>query len=207
MQNSYMGADGCVCESMPCAGVSLDDEALVDILPGMQHTICRTIAKNRHQQLLNKYISQTQNPDKSIEATEHLARLYSVQHVVATAWLEVLPVKQTWVLDDNTSRSALRLMLGCAAGPTGKSFFRCMCGTHTDSSHHAMGCPKLRKWITMRHDSVQQMVRYIFSAAGTSSGIEPQERHLQGLEAGDQPAAGRSWWCRTSAPQTPWANA
>ncbi len=108
-----------------------------------------------------------------------------MQHVVATAWLNVLPTKDPWVLDDATVKSALRFMLGVSPGLTGRSYFRCLCNQHTSSCHHAMSCPKLAGYRTSRHNFLQQLVRYVFCSAGLASSIEPLERHLKDLQPGD----------------------
>ena len=42
------------------------------------------------------------------QAEINLARLHSLQSGVGTAWMDVLPTKETWELDAATVKSALR---------------------------------------------------------------------------------------------------
>ena len=98
----------------------------------------------------------------------------------------MLPTKDAWKLDDGTVRSALRFMLGVAVGPTEAAFFRCLCGQHAYSVHHAMSCPSLAGFRTSRHNFMQALVRYLFSAGTLSTSMEPLERLLKTLRAGDK---------------------
>jgi hypothetical protein len=118
-------------------------------------------------------------------AQDQLARVHSLEHGVGTAWLDVLPCKDQWELDDATVKSALRFMLGVSPGPPHQVFYKCSCGDQGCDSHHAMTCDKLAGSHTLRHNIIQSMVQYGSSAAGHSSSIEPQERHLKNLRVGD----------------------
>jgi hypothetical protein len=118
-------------------------------------------------------------------AQEHLARLYSLEQGVGTAWLDVLPCKHQWELDDATVKSALRFMLGVSPGPPLQEFYQCPCGYKGSDSHHDMTCDKLAGSRTMRHNHIHSMAKYGSSAAGHSSSIELQERHLKNLRVRD----------------------
>jgi hypothetical protein len=122
--------------------------------------------------------------------------LYSLEQGVGTAWLDVLPCKDQWELDDATVKSALRFMLGVSPGPPHQVFYKCSCGYKGSDSHHAMTCDKLAGSRTLRHNIIQSMVQNgpilhhrpaddRSSAAGHSSSMEPQERHLKNLRVGD----------------------
>jgi hypothetical protein len=71
----------------------------------------------RHVLLLSSYDSMTHNADTEAIAQQHLTRLLSPQHSVATAWLDVMPTKDSWEIDDITVKKSLRFMLGLSPGP------------------------------------------------------------------------------------------
>ena len=138
-----------------------------------------------HTQPIQKYKVQLDDDTTRVQAQEHLARLHGLQEGVGTGWLEVRSIKDQWELDDATMKSALRFMLGVSPGPRQNSSFTCTCGHQGSDSHHAMTCRQLQGLWTLRHDQIQSKVQFGAAAAGHSSSIEPQERHLKNLAFGD----------------------
>jgi len=183
MQGACLCSGECRCNEN--AGTTLDEALQSGGLPDLQRAVSQQLATLQANCLLDKYKQQLDDPDRRDGAKEHLARLFSVQHPVATAWLSVLPTKQPWTLTDETVRTALQFMLGASPGPKPQEYFVCLCNQQTSNCHHAMTCPKFAGYRTSRHNFIQQMVRYVFSSAGLASSIEPQEKHLKGLQPGD----------------------
>jgi hypothetical protein len=95
-------------------------------------------ADSRHNALLSKYEAMTQHAETEVFAQQHLARLLSLQHSVATAWLNIMPAKNLWEIDDSTVKSALRFMLGASPGPPEQTYFKCVCGYRGSDCHHAL---------------------------------------------------------------------
>jgi hypothetical protein len=81
--------------------------------------------------------------ETKVEAEQHLARLLSVQHSVATAWLSIMLTKDSWEFDNSTVKTALRFQLGISAGPPEQSYCKCICGYRGADCHHAMTCDKM----------------------------------------------------------------
>jgi hypothetical protein len=154
-------------------------------LQQLQRSIGGAVQAELHSLLLGKYEAQLSSEATRVQAQEHLARLHSLQQGVGTCWLDVRPTKDQWELDDATVKSALRFMLGVSPGPAHQAFFQCSCGYKGSDSHHAMTCDKLAGPRILRHTQIQSMVQCGAAAAGHSSSIEPQERHLKGLCYGD----------------------
>jgi hypothetical protein len=144
------------------------------------------VAEILHGQLLDRYQVKLACADSRVAAEQHLARLHSVQHSVATAWLNIMPVKEQWHIDNDTVKSALRFMLGLSPGPPTQSYFRCGCGFQGYDCHHAMTCPKMSGVRTMRHNQIQNSVRYGCSKAGCDTSWEPKEGSMQELQCGDE---------------------
>ena len=180
----------CTCNAAcKCADLeapSLEEAFTAGQLPGLQHTVSQALADQRHEQLLAKYRDMQECPETREIAEQHLARLLSVQHAVATAWLNILPTKDQWEIDNDTVKSALRFLLGVSPGPPDQSHYRCVCGEKVCDSHHAMSCDKMSGFRTQRHNHVQNTVRYGCTAAGFDSCMEPKEKHLKGLRMGDK---------------------
>jgi hypothetical protein len=154
-------------------------------LPGLQRAVSSLVTQRTHDALLQKYRDMLAVDSTRVQAEENLARLHSLQRGVGTAWMDVLPTKATWELDDATVKSALRFQLGVSPGPPSQTFYRCTCDYQGSDAHHAMTCDKLAGLRTLRHDHVQCSVQYAATAAGHGSSIEPQERHLKDLRFGD----------------------
>ncbi len=155
-------------------------------LPGLQHAMSQKLADRSHAQLLAKYEAMTQCPDTKVAGEEHLARLLSVQHSVATAWLNIMPTKDSWEIDNSTVKTALRFQLGVSAGPPEQSYFHCVCGYRGSDCHHAMTCDKMSGHRTWRHNHVQNAVRYGGTAAGLDTSWEPHEGDMKQKTYGDK---------------------
>ena len=132
-----------------------------------------------HTQPIQKYKVQLDDDTTRVQAQEHLARLHGLQEGVGTGWLEVRSIKDQWELDDATMKSALRFMLGVSPGPRQNSSYTCTCGHQGSDNHHAETCRQLQGLWTLCHDQIQFKVQFGAAAAGHSSSIEPQERHLK----------------------------
>jgi hypothetical protein len=143
------------------------------------------LADRCHEQLLKRYQDMLSSAETQAVAQQHLARLRSVQHSVATAWLNIVPTKDSWAIDDETVKSALRFMLGVSAGPPDQGYFTCICGYRGGDSHHAMCCDKMSGFRTLRHNHVQNTVRYGCTVAGFDTCLEPKEKYLKDLKFGD----------------------
>ena len=105
----------CTCEHLEPQSLS---EALSEgSLQGLQHVMSQTLADSCHEQLLDKYRNMLRGAETKAAAQQHLSRLLSVQHNVATAWLNIVPTKDAWEIDDDTVKTALRFMLGVSLGP------------------------------------------------------------------------------------------
>jgi hypothetical protein len=112
-------------------------------------------------------------------AQQHLARLRSAQHSAPTAWLSIVSTKDSWEIDDETVKSALRFMLGVSAGPPDQGYFTYICGYRGDDSHHAMCCDKMSGFRTLRHNHVQNTVRYGCTVAGLDTCGSPRRCALR----------------------------
>ena len=176
--------DACACDGME--QVTLEQASTDKLLPGLQRATSSRLTDLLHHRLLKKYQDQLPNSDTRINAQQNLARLHSVQHSVATAWLSVLPSKPQWEIHNDTIATALRFMLGVSPGPSSQSYFRCACGYKGYDSHHAMTCKKLSGVHTLRHNRIQNSVRYACSRAGCDTSYEPKEGPLQGIKAGEK---------------------
>jgi hypothetical protein len=115
-----------VCEQME--SLSLSEALTTGSLPGLQHAMSQSLADSCHEQLLGKYQDMLNSAGTKAAAQQHLSRLLSVQHSVATTWLNIVPTNVAWVIDDDTVKSALRFMLGVSAGPPEQCYFTCVCG-------------------------------------------------------------------------------
>ena len=93
--------------------------------------------------LISKYKTTARHADTKVVVQEHLAKFFSVQHSVATAWLHVVPTNDAWEIDDTTVKSALWFMLGVSPGPPDQTYFMCECGYKGSDCHHAMTCYKM----------------------------------------------------------------
>lgn len=175
--------DACMCQHME--PVTLSEALAANTLPGLQRVMSLRVADTVHSSLLAKYQSMLGCTDTRVAAEQHLARLHSVQHSVSTAWLNILPVKDQWHIDNETVTSALRFMLGVSPGPTSQSYFRCGCGFQGYNCHHAMTCDKMSGVRSMRHNQIQNSVRYGCSKAGCDTSWEPKEGAMQNLQCGD----------------------
>ena len=174
----------CTCAQMEA--MSLNDALTGGMLPGLQRAMSLKVADMMHSQLMDRYHAQLSCADTKVAAEQHLARLHSVQHSVATAWLNILPVKEQWHIANDTVKAALRFMLGLSPGPPSQSYFRCGCGFQGYDCHHAMTCCKMSGVRTMRHDQIQNSVRYGCSKAGCDTSWEPKEGSMQDLQCGDE---------------------
>ena len=65
-------------------------------LPGMQHAVSEKLVDMRHAQLISKYETMAQHAYTKAVALEHLDRMFSVQHSETTAWINVMPTKDSW---------------------------------------------------------------------------------------------------------------
>jgi hypothetical protein len=66
-----------------------------ETLPSLQHVMSQKLADRRHDALLSKYEAMKQHADTKVVGQQHLARLLSLQHSVATAWLNIMPTKSS----------------------------------------------------------------------------------------------------------------
>ena len=163
------------------------DDALDDgLLQGLQRTVSSQVTQHISERLQKKYRDMRAVDFSRQVGEENLARLLSLQRGVGTAWMDVLPTKETWELDDATVKSALRFQLGVSPGPPSHSFYKCPCDYQGSDAHHAMTCDKLSGLWTQRHDQIQSAVQSGARAAGHASSIEPQERHLKNARYGDE---------------------
>jgi outer membrane protein TolC len=74
--------------------ISFPDALNGGVLPGLQRVMSLKVADKLHGQLLDRYQVRLACADSRAAVEQHLARLHSVQHSVATAWLNILPVKE-----------------------------------------------------------------------------------------------------------------
>lgn len=140
---------------------------------GLQRAVSQTVTEQAKQLLFSKYEARLTAGDHStLVAEQHLARLHSLQQGIGTAWMNAVPTKPTWELSNASVTAALRFMLG--VDPTNRS----------GAGHDAMSSQQSKLW-TLRHDQLQSTVQFGAVAAGHSSSIEPQERHLKDLRYGD----------------------
>ena len=85
-----VGAECTCCGDCKCAEqemLSLGEAFEAGALPGLQHVMSQKVADRCHAELLHKYQPLLNSPDTRAVAKQHLARLHSLQHSVATAWL------------------------------------------------------------------------------------------------------------------------
>lgn len=184
-----VGAECTCCGDCKCAEqemLSLGEAFEAGTLPGLQHVMSQKVADRCHAELLHKYQALLNSPDTRAVAEQHLARLHSLQHSVATAWLGILPTKGSYEIDNDTVKSALRFQLGVSPGPPDQACFRCLCGYRGSDCHHAMTCDKMSGIRTVRHNHIQNTVQYGCKTAGLDSTLEPKERHLKHLQLGDE---------------------
>ena len=165
--------------------VQLKDSLRAGSLQGLQRAVSLLVTQRTQAGLMQKYEDMRAVDISREKAEENLARLYGLHCGVGTAWMDVLPTKETRELDDATVKSALRFQLGASPGPPSETFYRCTCDYQGGDGHHAMTCAKLAGLRTLRHDHVQSSVQYGATAAGHGSGIEPQQCHLTALRFGD----------------------
>ena len=88
----------CTCQQLQVTSLAQAFDA--GSLPGVQHAMSEKLAHRRHAQLISQYKTMAQHPDTKAAAHEHLARFFRVQHSVDTAWLNVIPTKDSWEIDD-----------------------------------------------------------------------------------------------------------
>ena len=113
-----VGAECCgKCKCAQQDVLSLGEAFEAGTLPGLQHVMYLKVAGRRHAELFHKYQAMLNSPDTRAAAEQHLARLHSQQHSVATAWLGILPTKESYEIDNDTVKSALRFQLGVSPGP------------------------------------------------------------------------------------------
>jgi hypothetical protein len=175
-----------ICTCTQLEAVSLPEALDAGTLSSLQHVMSQKLADQRHDALLGKYESMAQHAETKAVAEQHLARLLSLQHGVATAWLNIMPTKDSWEIDDSTVKSALRFMLGVSPGPPEQTYFKCVCGYRGSDCHHAMTCDKMSGHRTWRHNHVQAAVRYGATTAGCDTSWEPKEGLMKDKELGDK---------------------
>ena len=129
----------------------------------LQYAMSERLTGRRHVLLLGKYETMAQHADSKVAAQEHLARLFGVQHCVATARLNVVPTKDSRGIDDTTVQAALRFMLG---EPPEQTYFRYVCGYRGSAHPHAMTSGKLSGHLTWRHNHVHALMRHPGAKAG-----------------------------------------
>lgn len=174
----------CTCRNLEA--MSLSEAFDAGTLPSLQHVMSQNLADRRHDALLNKFEVMTQHADTKVQGQQHLARLLSLQHSVATAWLNIMPTKNSWEIDDSTVKSALRFMLGVSPGPPEQTYFKCVCGYRGSDCHHAMTCDKMSGHRTWRHNQIQASVRHGGTTAGCDTSWEPREGKMKEKEFGDK---------------------
>ena len=183
VNNACTCKGACACDQQEAS--SLADAFDAGILPGLQHSVSERLSNKRHASLLSKYEDMAQCADTKEAAQDQLARLISVQHAAATAWLNIVPTKDSWEIDDSTVKSALRFMLGVSPGPPDQTYFRCVCAYRGSDCNHAMTCDKMSGHRTWRHNHVQTSVRHGATTAGCDTSWEPKEGHMKQKEIGD----------------------
>jgi hypothetical protein len=180
----------CMCrDQSTCAqpeAISLAEAHSAGTLPSLQHITSQRPADQRHKALVSKNQAMAQHSDTKAVAQQHLARLLSLQHSVATAWLSIMPTKDSSEIDDSTVKSALRFMLGVSPGPPEQTYFKCVCGYRGSDCHHAMTSDKMSGHCTWRHNHVQAAVRYGGTMAGCDTPWEPKEGHMKDKVIGDK---------------------
>ena len=176
-------AGTCKCDTL--ATITLEEAFEGNALFNLQHATSQRLADKNHSLLLDKYRAMSHVPGKKEEAEKHLARLLSLQHPVATAWLSALPTKHSFNIDDHTVKSALKFMLGVSPGPKDKQHFECACADKGVDSHHAMTCNKMSGLRTWRHNLVQNSVRCGGRTAGLATTWEPKERYFNNAQPGE----------------------
>lgn len=177
-------AGACKCDQMTT--LTMEEAFHGNTLFGLQHAMSQRVSDRGHFELMSKYQNMTQMPGSKEQAEKHLARLLSIQHPVSTAWLNILPTKDSWNIDDATVKSALRFMLGLSPGPKGQQHFSCECRQQGGDSHHAMTCTKMSGLRTWRHNHVQNSVRCGGRTAGLTTTWEPKERHFNNAQVGEE---------------------
>jgi hypothetical protein len=91
-------------------------------LQGLQRAVSTQVMKHTQERLLQRYWGMLAVDSSRQLAEESLARLHSLQRGAGTAWMDVLPTKETWELDDAMVKSALRSQLGVSPGPPSQPF-------------------------------------------------------------------------------------
>jgi hypothetical protein len=174
----------CMCEQIQVT--SLFDALNAGMFLSLQRGMSVKVADTLHSQLLDRCQAMLACADTRVAAEQHLARLHSVLHSVATAWLKILTVKEQWHIDNDTAKSVLRFMLRLSPGPPSQKYFRCSCGFQGSDGQHAMTCPKMLGVRTVRHNQIQSSVRYGCSKAGYYTSWEPKEEYMQELQFGNE---------------------
>jgi len=153
----------CTCKGA-CSCAQQEPRSLAEALdagtlPGLQHSVSEMLSNKRHESLLSKYEGMAQRAHTQDFAQDQLARLISLQHNHAPAFVGVLH--------------------GIAA------YFRCVCGHRGSDCNHAMTCDKMSGHRTWRHNHVQASVRHGATAAGCDTSWEPKEGPMKQKEIGD----------------------
>ena len=111
-QDSLVQAWDQVCAFQGDNTVQLQDALRAGSIPGLQRVVSSLVTQQTQARLMQKYKDMLAVDISREQAEDNLARLHSLQSGVGTAWMDVLPTKGTWELDDVTVKSALRFQLG-----------------------------------------------------------------------------------------------
>ena len=109
---------------------------------------------------------------EEVPALQHRARVRSCASVPGSAWVAALPAGPGLTMADPVFESAVHFRLGLSLLPSDAVHARCLCGKQLDAAH-MMGCPKLSKYVRVRHDLLAAAWRRILQRAGIASSIEP----------------------------------
>jgi hypothetical protein len=78
------------CTRRHLEAMSLAEAFDAGILPSLQHIMPQKLADRRLDTLLSKSEAMTQHADTKVVAQQHLGRVLSLEHSVATAWFNIL---------------------------------------------------------------------------------------------------------------------
>lgn len=160
---------------------ALEVHTVRNVLPGAQRAVAACVADLRGKALLEACNCETRCGQRNA------ARLRSAAGAPSGAWLLAMPRGAT-TMGDNTLVMAGRHRLGLGI-PCSSPQRACFCGADlAGSPDHCMECKHLRKWQTMRHDTVVSTVRQIATSAGCPSSLEPPYRDVrdEDLPAGEE---------------------
>ena len=82
--------------------VQLQDALRAGSLPGLQRAVSSIVTQRTQARLMQTYKDILAVDISREQAEVNLSRLHSLQSGVGTAWMDVLPTKETWELDDAT---------------------------------------------------------------------------------------------------------